>query len=112
MAKSLEDLREILLQGQLRSGKGTYEHKLPARRAVPDLFEAQTGLRGYTRENPDDEAGWRLCAQAEECLTNYTAAIRCLERAMGLSGQRSRKDLKVLARLREHAAESRRKKHD
>ena len=40
----------------------------------------------------------------------YTAAIRCLERAMELSGQRSREDLKTLARLREHAAESRRKK--
>ena len=110
MAKLLEDLRETLFRGLMRSRKGLRERRMPARKALPDLFEAQTGLREYTRENPDDEAGWRLCAQAEECLTNYTAALRCLERAMELSGQRSREDLKTLARLREHAIESRRKK--
>jgi len=67
------------------------------------LFEAQTGLREYTVDNPDDEAAWRLRSLAEECVTNFKAAITCLERAMALSGQRSKKDLKTLARLQEYS---------
>jgi len=67
------------------------------------LFEAQTGLREYTKEHPDDERAWRLRALAEECVTNFQAAITCLERAMAICGERNKKDLKTLARLQEYA---------
>jgi hypothetical protein len=103
VARSLNELREILARGRRLSGQSSYDREAPARESLPDLFDAQTGLREYTDEHPDDEAGWRLRAQAEECVTNYTVAIRCLERAIDLSGRRDRKDLKVLARLREYA---------
>jgi len=104
MARSLDELREVLARGRRLSGQSSYERDPPARKALPDLFDAQTGLREYTDEHPEDEEGWRLRAQAEECVTNYPLAIRCLERAIELSGHRDRKDLKMLARLREYAA--------
>ena len=88
----------------MHSGQMSYERKLPARKARPDLFAAQTGLREYTKEYPDDEMGWRLRALAEECVTSFKAAIHCLEHAMTLAGQRSKKDLKTLARLKAYAA--------
>ena len=105
MARPLEELQQLLAHGRQLSGQTSYERKAPAHRAKPHLFEVQTELRAYTDEYPEDEAGWRLRAQAEECVTNYAAAIRCLERAMELSGRRDRTDLKVLVRLRELAAE-------
>lgn len=105
MARSLEELQQLLAHGRQLSGQTSYERKTPARDAKPYLFEVQTELRAYTDEHPNDEAGWRLRAQAEECVTNFSAAIRCLERAMQLSGRRDRKDLKVLVRLRELAAD-------
>lgn len=40
-------------------------------------------------------------SQAEECLLNYVAARRCLEKAMSLSDQKDKKDLKRLALLKE-----------
>jgi hypothetical protein len=100
MAQPLHELQRLLARGRQLSGQSSYDRQAPARRAKPLLFEAQTELRAYTDEHPLDEAGWRLRAQAEECVTNYSAAIRSLERAMELSGRRDRKDLKVLARLR------------
>lgn len=103
MVRPLEELRELLLRGQQLAQQGSYQRTLPARKAYPSLFEAQTGLREYTKENPDDEAAWRLQALAEECLTNFKGAMVCLERAMKLSGQRDKKDLKTLARLKEYA---------
>jgi predicted Zn-dependent protease len=106
MARTLEELQQLLAQGRVLSGQSSYERQAPASRAKPHLFEAQTELRKYTDDHPEDEAGWRLRAQAEECVTNYLAAIRCLERAMELSGRRDRKDLKALIRLRECAADN------
>jgi hypothetical protein len=101
MTQSLHDLQRLLAQGRQLSGQSSFDRQAPARRAKPLLFEAQTELRAYTDEHPLDEAGWRLRAQAEECVTNYPAAISCLERAMELNGRRDRKDLKVLVRLQE-----------
>jgi hypothetical protein len=103
MPKSLEELREMLARAQRLSQEGSYERILPTGQARSDLLEAQTGLREYTKESPDDEVAWRLQALAEECVTNFKAAITCLERAMELSGKRTKKDLKTLARLQEYA---------
>lgn len=108
VGRSLDELREVLARGRMASGQGSYDRKSPARCSLPDLFEAQTGLREYTKEQPDDETGWRLRAQADECVTNYSEAIRSLERAIELSGRRDRKDLKNLARLREYLAAKKR----
>jgi hypothetical protein len=103
MAKPLDELRELLMLGMQHAQQGAYERTLPGRKALAELIEAQTGLREYTKEHPEDEAGWRLQALAEECVTNFKAAAACLERAMEISGKRSKKDLKNLARLREYA---------
>jgi hypothetical protein len=103
VARSLDELRAVLARGRRLSGQSSYDRADPARPSLPDLFDAQTGLREYTDEHPDDEARWRVRTQAEECVTNYAVAVRCLERAIDLSGRRDPKDLKVLARLREYA---------
>jgi hypothetical protein len=102
MHKTLDELRELLAQGRLLSGQGSYDRQAPALESKPLLLEAQTKLRAYTDAHPDDEQGWRLRSQAEECVLNFTMALHCLERAMELSGKRERKDLKNLARLQEY----------
>ncbi|MGE3808079.1 MAG: hypothetical protein AB7K24_25745 [Gemmataceae bacterium] len=109
MARSLDELRELLDQGRLQSGSSSLDRKAPTRGSKPILFEVQTALRAYTRAHPDDEAGWRLQSQAEEILTNFTMAIHCLERAMELSRRRDKRDLKNLARLRVQSVELKRK---
>lgn len=109
MSAWLEELADLLRRGQQLSKMTSLERTLPVPKSRPDLFAAQTGLRAYTSENPNDEQGWRLLALAEECVTNFKAAIRCLEQAMAIAGTRSKKDLKTLARLRAYAANPPRK---
>jgi hypothetical protein len=46
-----------------------------------------------------------LLAQAEECFLNYSEARKHLERAMEVSGNRARSDLKKLAMYAQYAKE-------
>jgi len=102
MDETLSHLRETLLAGQRFSKQGSYHRRAPAKKAVPFLVEARTGLRAYTAQHADNSEAWRLLSQAEECLLNYRVARDCLERAMSLSAVRDRKDLKRLALLQEY----------
>jgi hypothetical protein len=84
--------------------QGSYGRRSPAKEAVPFLLRARSGLRRYVETAPEDAAGWRALALAEECLLNYAGARECLERAIRLSGS-DRRDLKRLVMLRENERE-------
>ena len=100
--KSLEELRRILIEGQRRSKQGSYMRRSPASAAIPFLLVARSGLRAYVREYDTNAESLRLLSQAEECLLNYSAARQSLERAISLSVQKDKKDMKRLALLIEH----------
>jgi hypothetical protein len=100
--KGLEELRRILIEGQRRSKQGSYMRRNPASAAIPFLLEARTALREYVRVNDTNAEALRLLSQAEECLLNYSAARQYLERAMSLSAQKDKKDMKKLALLIEY----------
>jgi hypothetical protein len=102
MSKNLADLQIVLMEGQKRSMQGSYQRRNPASGAVPFLLEARSGLKEYVEANETEEAAWRSLSQAEECLLNYAAARRCLEKAMTLSERKDKKDLKRLALLNEY----------
>ncbi len=82
--------------------QGSYERRVPAKKAVPFLLDARGGLREYLREHGEDVTGWRLLCQAEECLLSYSMARAALERAMSLTGKPDKKDMKRLALLKEY----------
>lgn len=105
MSQDLEELQRILIEGQRRSMQGSYQRRSPAKPAIPFLLEARSGLKTYVEVNGQDAKAWRSLSQAEECLLNYSAALDCLERAMNLSGQRDKKDLRRLALLKEYEAD-------
>ena len=105
MSKTLNELKQVLLEGQRRTMQGSYQRRSPAKKAVPFLREARTGLREFVQQNGDNAEAWRLLSQAEECLLNYRSALTCLERAIALSGRKDKKDMKKLALLKEAQAE-------
>src|SRR5882762_10130107 len=105
MTGELENLRRILLEGIRLSRQSSHGKRAPAREAVTLLNEAQGGLRAFVEAHPDRPEGWDLLALAEECLLDYAAARRCLERAVSLSGNRSKKMLKRLALYRQAEGE-------
>ena len=103
--ESLEELQRILIEGQRRSKQGSYMRRAPASAAIPFLLEARAGLRQHIRENDTNTEALRLLSQAEEYLLNYAAARQFLERALSLSVQKDKKDLKRLALLKEYEKE-------
>lgn len=102
MSKTLQELRELLIAGQRLAKQGSYERRAPARKAVPFLLDARSGLREYVRDHGEDASAWRLLSQAEECLLGYGMARAALERAMSLAGKPDKKDMKRLALLKEY----------
>jgi predicted Zn-dependent protease len=101
MAREIEEIKRILLEGQRRTMQGSYKRRAPAGDSVPLLLQARTSLKEYLKEQGDDVEAWRLLSQADKCLLNYSAARQACERAMSLSGVRDKKDLKRLVLLRE-----------
>lgn len=93
MSKRIQELREILLQGQKLSMQGSLDRRMPDKKSVPYLL--RRGLKEYIKENTEDAIALRMLSQAEECLLNYNAAIDYLTKAIELSG----KDKKDMARL-------------
>ena len=102
MSKDFAELAKTLIEGQRRSMQGSYKRRQPAAGAIPFLLQARSGLKEYVEEHDRDVQAWRLLSQAEECLLNYVAARRCLERAMHLSERKDKKDLKRFALLKEY----------
>lgn len=100
MTKSLEELQELLLQGQKLSMQGSMDRRMPDKKSVPFLIEARKGLKEYVAMNPAESLGWRLLSQAEETLMNYPEALRVLEKSIELGGK-DKKDLKRIALLKE-----------
>ena len=68
------------------------------------LLKSRSGLRAFLEEQPEAADGWRLLSMAEECLLNYPAAEQALNKALELSLNRDKRDLKRLALLREYKA--------
>lgn len=101
MVADLGQLRDALRQGQRLSGQISLERRAPAAKAVPYLKTARDGLRQYVADTPTSVAAWRLLAEAEECLLDYGAALRALQKAIELSGKRDRRDVKKLVFLQQ-----------
>ncbi len=101
----LGELRGLLQSGIRLSKQGSYQRRAPAPEAVPLLVEARDGLRRLVRMSPNDADAWRLLSIAEECLLDYSSAVRSLEMALILSSRRDRRDLRRLALLRHAAGE-------
>ena len=100
----LESLRAMLRQGLADSMQGSYQRRLPEKKALPNLRAARKGLRDLVRREPSADA-WRSLALAEESLLNYPAALKALEACMSLTERPDRKDLKRLVALREYASQ-------
>jgi hypothetical protein len=105
MSLSIDELRTMLTEGLKRSLQGSYRRRSPASEALPHLRDARDGLARFVHENASSDEGWRLLSRAEEALLRYGPAIEALDKAIALSSQRSRKDLKRLAALKEAHAE-------
>lgn len=100
---SFSSLRAELQEGLALSKQGSYERRLPSEAGLVKVRNAQMGLRVLADKQSSAEV-WRTLALAEEAMLEYSAAIAALEMAIGLSRQRSRKDLKRLELLKECAA--------
>lgn len=101
MINQLQALRETLVIGIRLSKQGSYQRRAPAQAAMPYLMQARAGLRELTAQDTNNVEAWRLLSQAEECLLNYREALACLDKAMALSSDRRKTDLKRAALLKE-----------
>jgi len=101
MDKSLEELKEILLQGQKLSMQGSLDRRMPDKKSILFFIEARKGLKEYVTFNPEDSFGWRLLSQVEESLLNYPEALSSLQKSIELGGK-DKKDLKKMALLKEY----------
>ncbi|MBN8659063.1 MAG: DUF2695 domain-containing protein [Candidatus Obscuribacter phosphatis] len=101
MSDEIARLQELLKTGQRLSMQGSYERRVPDKKAVPYLMQSREGLLKLIGEQDAAEI-WLLLALAEECLLNYPAARRCFEEYLARGGARSKKNLKRLANLKEH----------
>ncbi|UOY92405.1 DUF2695 domain-containing protein [Ectobacillus sp. JY-23] len=101
---NLEELQQLLIEGQKLSMQGAYQRRAPAKKAIPYLLKARTGLKVYVEHEPNQALAWHLLSQVEEYLLNYNAAIFSLQKALELGG-RNRKDLKRLAMLKEYGGQ-------
>src|SRR5688500_13097495 len=104
MNRRLDELRQQLTEAQTLSRQASYERGAPDKKAMPTLLKARLGLRALLEEQPQVADGWRLLSLAEECLLNYPAAEQALNKALELSPNRDKRDLKRLALLREYTA--------
>ncbi|MGE0263570.1 MAG: DUF2695 domain-containing protein [Candidatus Obscuribacterales bacterium] len=102
MSDDLQRLKEVLLTGQRLSMQSSYDRRQPDKKALPHLREARSGLGAFVRAHPDAAEAWLSLSVAEECLLNYPAARRYLERYLALRGDRSKKVLKRLVLLKEY----------
>src|SRR5512141_2920819 len=100
----LQALTERLRLGLAASMQGTYQRRLPAKKARPDLLAARKGLRDLAAHEPSAEV-FRALSLAEEAFLSYPAAVTALESALSQSPQHDRKDLKRLFLLRESEAQ-------
>ena len=99
-----EDLKSIEIE--LRSAmnltlQGSYRRRAPSKRAVPLLEESRKGLEKWIEEHGESADALRLLALVNEAFLNYEMASQLLEKAIHLSPQRNRRDLKRLAAYRE-----------
>jgi tetratricopeptide (TPR) repeat protein len=104
MDDNLQELSELLLQGQKRSGQSSYRRRAPANAAAAYIRQARNGFHLIVEEQPGNAEAWRLLSQAEETLLSYQNARIALERVIALEPRPNRRDLKKLALLREYEA--------
>jgi hypothetical protein len=105
MSNEVQPLREMLLKGIKLSMQSSLARRKPAPAATPFLEQARTGLKALTTQDGRNAVAWRLLSQAEECLLNYSAAVKCLETAIELTGYTGNKERKRLALLKESLSE-------
>jgi hypothetical protein len=101
MQHDVDKLAELLREGQRRSKQGSYQRRMPAEDALPNILEARRRLRRMASDVSANAQVWRLLSQAEEMLLAYRGARLALEHALQLEGSKDKKDLKRLAVLRE-----------
>ena len=98
----LKELEQILQMGQQLSAQGSYERRQADEDALPYLKESRKGLRDFLKRHPESADAWLYLSYAEECLLNYPSARKSLERYFSLGGNRDKRSLKRIARLKEY----------
>ncbi|WP_421535950.1 DUF2695 domain-containing protein [Priestia sp. D3YE.R1] len=100
---SLLELKDELIKGQKLAMQGSYQRRVPSKKAIPHLLAARKGLKEYVKQYSNDALAWQLLSQAEEYLLNYNAALMALQNAVSLD-KKDKKLLKRLALLKEYAS--------
>lgn len=99
---ALHRLTKELLEAMSRSQQCSYGRRAPTKASSTDFQRIRREIKLFLDVEPECERAWRLLRQVEEALLRYAAALEAHSRAMRLSGKRSRKDLKTLARLKQN----------
>jgi hypothetical protein len=102
MDDNIINLQQKLIEGQKLAMQGSYQRRMPAGKSITLLKECRIELRIYVENNPNLVIAYRLLSQAEEYLLNYKGAYEALNKAIELSGEKSNKDLKKIAQLKEY----------
>ncbi len=102
--KTIAELRALLIAAQKLTGQSSLDRRAPAPKAVPALLEAKSEISRFIAEQGEHAEAYRLLSLAQESLLNYPAARSSFEKALASSNQRTPKDLKHLALLREYEA--------
>lgn len=97
------ELRARLQEARRASGTSSYARGLPRAAAIPELGALLKAVREALEARPDEAELWRIRSEVEEVLLRWGSAVTSLERALALSGERDRKEVKRLARLRAEA---------
>ncbi|XZG69534.1 DUF2695 domain-containing protein [Chitinibacteraceae bacterium HSL-7] len=100
--KTIAELRALLISAQKLTGTSSYERRVPAARAVPALLQAKDDIAAFIAVDTGNAEAYRLLSLVQECLLNYPDARKNFEKALALAGQRSSKEIKHLALLREY----------
>ena len=101
----LKELEIELRTGIKKSGQSSYSRRAPNAASLADLNSARSGLRELSEEDSENPRIWELLSKAEECLMNFSAAIRCCEKAIELSGKPTKDQRKRLALLKQSVAQ-------
>ena len=100
---ALHRLNKELLEAMSRSQQCSCGRRAPSKASSRDFQRIRREVKLLLDVEPECEQGWRTLRQVEEALLRYSAALEAHSHAMRLAGKHSRKDLKILARLKQNA---------
>jgi hypothetical protein len=79
--------------------QSTYNRRYPGDEFAAELNELLASVCIYLKSHDRDERAWRLHSEIAECLLLYDTAYESLMAAIGVAGNKSKRDLKKLHSL-------------